>query len=803
MTPPLHATFGEKDDMHALLLWEGPSQLPAVLWGLTDKPPGTLAPGERWWPAVGCGPVESWWALWWTRPDDQAKRGGMVRSEVALWPLDEIGVVDDLRPTMETLAGEDTILTPPGPMLAAAADALLSPGAKSPVLLDLGNWPGMIMMLWARLWPAARAAFSARVAISPPQGGESVAPPWIFGVPPLRAPQWTEYPRIEVPLTPQPWSRAVRWFVGYEDPTFNELLSACPSLPAGLNALGRVARAADGLERLRESSSPQHALELLRILTVLAPTSDTATALKREASLILARSLSDSGADLVLRLANLDLSRIADRLQLEDAVAAWTRRCAAKLPADEAVQLLNRLSPGQALDWWQSAIRKNLAVQLAHPEPGWARTVLYWLGQPQTRPALSELLPETEAIEQCLLDAATDDGMTADMLQSIRAQASERGWSRLHAWAAIRALVAHEALRMQRHLFGSRPGLDILSEQLPGEIVVDEALRDPEPHWISLVARRTAREPHLLSSLDPSQKAWRALWTAHLEARGIPWAPGANRHELGRGLLDAALGCDDCAFLVRTLAVDLADCALDHPQRAELWRALDPETLAILLSHVIDSVMRRCDAGRPMPTPERPLRDAFLNKLHRAPPSAQVLAMTLGWEVPLEEQYVIRWLSHPRPSEWTSVAQAIGNAVLKRNWKEMALELYRRSGYIRELRPAVEACRTLLPSWYQTIVVWFWDRSGSIGSREPLVLRVAELGADLGPDELDDLWIRAGGSRKRLKDNGSPQSRWLDAARQADQGALRDGLAALVRELRAARPHNEELAELASILSRH
>lgn len=115
MNRPLLARYGAQDNRHALLDWEGhPAEPPADLLGLTDKPPGSYAPGDRWWPSVGCGPVEGWWALWWTQPDEQARRGGMVRSEVALWRLDEVGAVDDLRPVMESLGGQGSILLPAG-----------------------------------------------------------------------------------------------------------------------------------------------------------------------------------------------------------------------------------------------------------------------------------------------------------------------------------------------------------------------------------------------------------------------------------------------------------------------------------------------------------------------------------------------------------------------------------------------------------------------------------------------------------------------------------------------------------------
>ncbi len=108
MIRPLRVRYGAQDNMHGLMEWEGhPARPPAALLGLTDKPPGSYSPGERWWPSVGCGPVENWWALWWTRPDEQALRGGMVRSDVLLWRLDEVGAVESLLPALETLGGQN------------------------------------------------------------------------------------------------------------------------------------------------------------------------------------------------------------------------------------------------------------------------------------------------------------------------------------------------------------------------------------------------------------------------------------------------------------------------------------------------------------------------------------------------------------------------------------------------------------------------------------------------------------------------------------------------------------------------
>jgi len=183
---PFRASYGVKNNSHALLHTNcTESQLPYELLGLTDKPPGTGTLGECWWPSVGCGPIGEWWTLWWTLPDENAERGGMVRSEVMLWPLNEIGLVNDLRPAMKELSGLD-ISEPNVKVLHCIAEELISGKHEPVVLQDLENWPGYITALWSQLWPSARQNLSMRVVLSPPQGGESISPPWMYCIPQSR-----------------------------------------------------------------------------------------------------------------------------------------------------------------------------------------------------------------------------------------------------------------------------------------------------------------------------------------------------------------------------------------------------------------------------------------------------------------------------------------------------------------------------------------------------------------------------------------------------------------------------------------
>lgn len=803
MNLPLHARYGAKDDMHALLEWECQGAPPPPdLLGLTDKPPGSYAPGDRWWPSVGCGPVGQWWALWWTRPDERTRRGGMVLSEVALWRLGEIGTVGDLRPVLESLSGGAPITLPSNVLLEGVADVLLSPHARQPVFLDLDLWPGILAALWGRLWPAVRQVFSARVAVSPPQSGDSANPPWIFGVPAERAPQWWEHPQISAASSTAQISRATGWLVGKEDSAFAEVLGACPSLPPELKYLRQIARAADRLDLLRGQPNPQHALDFLRTMVAVASDPDSAVVLKKEALNRLADGLADAPTSVVLSLANFDLAQLPAGVALESALGAWTSRWAPELPIVEVLQLLKRLLPNRACDWWQQTAGAILRDGLNSGEPRWSKAALRWLGQPEADATLRTLLATTGAIEQCILDVASDVELNVLELQEVLLRAAERKWSRLHAWAAMKAQPPSEALRTQRCFPGDPlAGQALLVERLPGSTVVNEAISNLDLRITALVAKRTAREPELMAPLDATLPAWRALWAAHVTAGGVQWPIGADRHVLGQALLDAVLVGDEPEPLIFVLAEGLADAAVEHPRREALWQALSVMGREALLRHAADVVFLRCEEGKIFPAIERPLGDAVLSRARRSRISARVFAALLGWDLPLDEEEAIRWMRTVDRLEWVPVAETVGRAVLARGWKRAADELYYRCSYMSELRGAAEACQELLSFWQR----WRLSRNGNSGNlgvadSEILARRVAELGANLAPDQLEDLWVRAGGKRKQLKNAGTPDVQWREAVRLAENGAIDGGLIEIVREMLNDMPHNPELKDLKRLL---
>lgn len=802
MTPVLRARYGARDNSHALL-WQADASvvLPGVLANLTDRPGGYEQPGEQWWPALGCGPVGDWWALWWTTPDSDAARKGMVRSEVALWPLHEIGAVEDLAPFMDDLAG-NPLSTTPVAWVETLAEALLETGGKSPVVVGLEYWPGMIVALWRRLWPEARRSFSGRVALTPPQGGESVAPPLVYAIPVGRALQWPERKHIAPGTQTVSPSRGARWLAGASDAGLEELLTQSDVRPAEISHVSRLARSADGLERLRWEPDCDTALGLLRTLIFLAPGQSMA-ALKQEALSAIEQGLERASLTTVLSLANIPEADVPPDSTPQDALARWVSAHAATLPLPDAILLLAKAGTESPEPWWRESVRVALKTGLDGGEKAWAAPAVQWLGFAQAATMLDALLPATCPVESWLLEATNGLSLKADHLPPFQAQCGRRNWSRLHAWGVMAVLPAREAIAAQLAFGGDpAPGLAYLVEWLPGPEVVEQAISSAGAPLIPLTARRTAREPGLLRALDASLAGWRALWAAHVDAGGLHWPDGASREHLGSDLLNAVVVGDAPKGLVAALAPDLAALALDHPQRERLWSRLSAPAANILLKHAATALIQRCAAGQNVTTLESALAEEIIRQTRTGKPSARVITALVSWEVALDEREVARWIADSRGLVWASVAEELGRGVARRGWGRVASEMYSQCRWSSPgLRPAVHQCLDLLHWWERSVFFMLYapEQADKV-DQDALARRLAELGAELAPEQAADYLERAGGKSKDLSKSGTHDAHWREAANRARNGSFAGGLKALLTELQHDFPHNEAVRELGQLL---
>ncbi|WP_427551895.1 effector-associated domain EAD1-containing protein (plasmid) [Methylomonas sp. MS20] len=809
MIQPLRARYGVKNNSHGLLEWQGePTTLPSELLGLTDKPPGHLVPGERWWPSLGCGTVGDWWALWWTMPDESAYRAGMVSSEVALWRSGEIGAVDDLRPVLASLSGIKAIPSSLPEQLHSVAEALLSSEVeRSPVFSDLDAWPGILADIWSRLWPEARRNFSARVAVIPPQGGESSAPPLLYCVTRQSLPAWANFPVIRFSSDSPSINRAASWLIGEGDSTFKEILDSCHFCSGELKALDTVARAADRLDKLREYPTPNSALEFLRTLSVLASSHDEAINLKTEALKALVIDLKGEKLEFVLKLRNFSLVFLASDASLPDSLTRWVHSQSPYLTPDEARQLLTSLEENKAEAWWQMSVRQALLKGFANPDKHWAKSALNWLGFPDCTMILKAILPSSEIVETCLLDVVDEISLSETALRQIETQAESRLWSRLHAWVVINLYSPSKAFQLQRKFPGNAvDGLKYLVAHLSGGDIINEVISTPDSQLVQLVVQRTVREPQLLKDLNAGKAVWRDLWAAHIAAGGVCWPPNVNREIQGLKLLDAVtMGEKESSGLIALLAKDLSEIVFNYPDRPKLWNQLNPNSCSALLPLVAEVLIQTCNAGQVVSSPEPQLAQEVLKRTRTIGHSIKVFVVLFSSSVSPDEQDLIQCISSSTRTDWQpGITKIIGKAVSERRWKKAAEKSYDRfmSGAIPELQSVVETSLELF-TWLQRLK--FGIKTGNRGissvDEDNLVSRVADLGGDLAPEELDDIWERAGGKRKDLKTGVTPAIRWQSAAKLAENGKLKNGLLALVNELQNTHPHNPELKELAGIIS--
>lgn len=801
MNPGFRARYGEVDNSHGLL-WQADTSvvLPGVLANLTDRPGGYEQPGEQWWPALGCGPVGDWWALWWTTPDGNAVRKGMVRSEVALWPLLEIGAVDDLAPIIGALAGSP-LSTPPVVWVETLAEAFLDAAGKPPVVVGLEYWPGLIATLWRRLWPEARRSFSGRVALAPPQGGESVAPPLVYAIPGGRVLQWPERKHIAVGQLAASPGRGARWLAGATDARLEELVAQCDGRPAELSHVGRLARATEGLERLRQEPDCDTALRLLRTLISLAPGQGMA-ALKQEALSAIKDGLERAGLTTVLSLANIPAADVPPDGTPKEALVRWVHAHTLMLPLLDAIQLLTKAGTEGPEPWWRDGVRVALKTGFDRGQMAWAAAAVQWLGFTQAKTVLNTILPATGPVESRLLEATVGLCLLAEQLPPFQAQCAQRKWSRLHAWCVMGVLPARDAIAAQLAFGGDPKGLAYLVERLPGPELVKQAISSSGAPLIPLTAHRTAREPGLLRGLDASQAGWRTLWAAHVEAGGLHWPDTESRERLGGDLLDALLAGDAPTGLVDALAPDLAALALDHHQRERLWSRFSAPAASSLLKHTAVALIQRCATGEDVTTPESVLAEEVIRQARAGKPAARVITSLVSWEVALDEGEVARWIAGSRDLDWAPVANELGRGVARRGWGRVASEMYSQCRLvIPELRSGVQLCVNLLSRWEQFVFLALYAPSviGQI-DQETLARRLAELGAALAPEQAADYLERAGGKSKDFSKVGTHDTHWREAANRARNGSVPGGLKALLNELQHDFPHNEALRELGQLL---
>ena len=370
------ALYGERHGGHSLLASStGAGAVSIEIVQRLDLP-DTAPPHVEWSPFLRGFPYKDRYILSRTFHDTSASRGGMVLSHALLVSLDELIEISDLRPLIKLLIKSDaqhpdinTVQLPyieaPIPKainLINATEAFGVKGKLPVVRLDHVGFDDLVVAFWAHLPQEIRRNFAFRLSFSPSDLLEQPLPTLVCTPSGLLS-RWSEYPVIRAatpPIEPISFTSAILSGHAKANP-FIKFIQQMEVKPATIPDL-RLAEQA----YLLHVGDPtlERCVGAMRLIEKLSPDLDAGGGGKNLLIQRLCDALSDSTAEEILRLRNLQLSAFPEQTQIWNALEEWV--AGNKFVQDQDDAMLSVLEDATtnhaAVQDWQSAIRKGLAT---------------------------------------------------------------------------------------------------------------------------------------------------------------------------------------------------------------------------------------------------------------------------------------------------------------------------------------------------------------------------------------------------------------------------------------------------------
>ncbi|CAH7073582.1 conserved hypothetical protein [Vibrio chagasii] len=806
MTKPLKAIYGCRNNSHDLLFWEGDSLLPPELLGLTDKPGGYVTPREKWWPAINCGPVGNWWALWSIEPDLDAPRSGMVKSTVLLWELDKIPQVHCLEEFIYQLVNHEECKPPYSSLLQSVANELICNDNILAIEAD-ETLPLLIAHLWERLWGEARKEFSVRSAFTPPQSLVRAKSPTFYYVPASVLNQWY-LPNVSLinSTTTTETSRATNYLINRaeNDSLLCQLLLSCCELTGDLKVLNKLGRASDSIDQFRENSTLTNAIVALRTLIACSPSPDKAKDIKNELlSSIKMLMVSKGDASDILTMCNLSSDAVPKGAMPEVELSNWIKNNLVTLSHEDLKKYFERALPDKSTRWWSQSVVNGIGTLVNQPEI--SGHTLFWLSIVNFQTTFLGLPSVRQDLEETLFESAITSGMSIDSLMVLEQFSISQEWARLHAWAVFNLYDEEQVYQKQRNSTSNwAEGVPFIIQSLNHSNAMD-LLRDSSfSPFIDLLVKRSLKEPNLINYIDIAEQSGFLMWHNQLDAGGKFYPSNIERESFLEKLC-GALQFDILPNVFEKISNEISYYLLSNIDRNKVWFLLDSTKSKILAEFMLQEVMKNPQALQHLHDSELYLvheLKAHLAGRHSIEPA--FILSYLSQSISHREEDVLRWVKKIHSRTSSAHAHMLGNIISEKRWKKVANGLYQSSyGWLAEtpnFKSTIETCSELLNStnrfWYS-----LYTGTSTQPHQSEIIKKFSEVSADLAYDRLDSIWQKAGGRPSRLKSHGTELDKWFHAANEAEKGALSGGLIDLLEVLIEEFPNNKQLREINYIVS--
>jgi hypothetical protein len=804
MTFPFHAKYGFKNNSHDLLGWDGEGQLPSELLGLTDKPAGHISPSEKWWPAVNCGRVGDWWAIWLIEPDPEAPRGGMVKSQVLLWPINEISKVKDLGEFISTLFSQK-IETPSETNQLIICNLFNELTSNNQILIvdSVELIPHIIESLWINLWGEAKENFAIRVSFAPPQSFNSAKHPTFYCVPSSLTNQWfNKDVKVLSSIITTELSRAAKYLSGYSDKTINELVEACGLETGKIQFIGRLARAANNIELFREQGNASNTIASLRSILACSGKVTAASGYKTELMQALKAHINKNtiSVEEILSLSNISEENIDKKKLPKQELINWVSDSLLNVAPERFSNVFDRCSPEKSKKWWCTGV--EIGIQNLLDTTKADEALLSWLLMDSFSSLAEKFVYTASNIDHRLFELANGkrQKFSPVELRKLESIALNNNFPQLYS-IVIHQIYSESLLfnKLINSMKGWEKGVPFLVEKLQGLTLLDAIEIEELNFIIPSVASRSNKDVNILKGIDIANKGAFILWCMQLENKGGFYPPNVDKNSFRKKLyvnLNSKLSNE----LLGTIVSELYEYVLKQSDRTDFWKIFDSSQRKILADKLVAKIVHFPNLLFNIKLEEKELIQAITDYFNSNLNIPSIFLISF-LELPLarNEHDILKWIFKVNRSDWSMHAGKLGEIILLRQWKSIAKTLYKEScGFLANksyLKPAVVKSESLLSPWERT-VLGFSSGTPSTSNREQLVNRLSSIAAGLAYDRLETIWVSVGGNSGVLHTHGTAFTKWHYAIKAADAGALSGGMKDILNQLLEDYPNNRDLQEL-------
>jgi hypothetical protein len=813
------AIYGTIKHGHALRCASGDRKLADELAQRLDLP-DTEPQGADWSPVTSGFAVRNRYVVARTFSDPSVGRSGMVVTHALICDLDEIAVMDDLRPLLAHLitsfdagpaAVEPLEVTPvPGVPpatsdLADTARALVSRGAGPVVWIGSDGFEKLMVALWGRLWPALRRKLYFRLSFGPKDVVEKTEPT-IVCTPASLVGRWQQQQRI-VGRSGTERPRAAGMIDGSTDGA--ELRKFGDRIGANLDDFQELQLLEQTHALASATPTVARLVSAARLIERLSPDPKCGEVEKRIIVEHLIEVLPAAQPSEILTLRNLALRSLETSSLFWQALEKWFEQndYHPSNDADMVTILVDALIGEDAIASWRKAVTRGLDRSALARGGQFAAGFWRWAkSDPRVSPPLIALVASNRKGLEAL-EAAASTELDAATAKPIMAFAAKQKLFRLHAIAAGGSMKPADAASAQSAV---EPGADATAMRLamrhakPGEIL-DAVASVPDGRVLAIAGEAVAKDPGLLARRDMSTAPNRAIWTVALKTDAGAWRGPDDPRKAFDELLDEQIdGSRPPTELFHLLSTSpLADLTA-YARRSEVWNKVPKTARHRLLAATKDAWFASAGTGQQNTTIEPELvdeivRDPRLDQLLTRFPARTVaeglhVIEGLGG---LDDVRFRRWVStavHAIRPLTPSDVHLLGRALATRGQRDVVddlISIYRAGR--SDIAPLLRHCLDLIGF----VDRWFLGLSPVSVTQKWDVL--TELAAELfpnGPDQ-DALWERSGGRNADLRHHGTGKERWHTAIRDIQNGR-QPRVSRLIQEMLADFSENPNLRLMAN-----